>query len=412
LTITCVREAPAAPAHIYEAEVARRWYALTPGAQLPLSNGETCWLLFAGHPGSAAGPDALDAIIQFPRQELSSVGAIEFHVRASDWYHHQHQSDARYNSVILHVVLVCDEPSLALCQDGRTIPMCSLNDLAQPRKNYLKTAWPCQQVMHQLGEQERSRVLRQAGLLRFEQKAHAFVELLHTSDAQGPFSACDVCLIIALAEGLGYGRDRAFFRAAGQCLLGVERGVPEPLGRTIDPPPLDRGRLRVLGRLVEQWRARGAWETLRKMLGVAAAQRPVSAKDTEEDNDALTGANRVFREGKISNLDRLSRLQALRGIFYGLGTSRADILICNVVLPFAVAVALIEQDTMLAEEAEALYVEYPGLSSNRITRAMCEQLQLKREPKGACEQQGLHYIYRQTCQMKRCEVCMVGERLL
>jgi len=42
--------------------------------------------------------------------------------------------------VILHVVLVCDEPSLALCQDGRTIPMCSLNDLAQPGKKYLKTA--------------------------------------------------------------------------------------------------------------------------------------------------------------------------------------------------------------------------------------------------------------------------------
>jgi len=233
--------------------------------------------------------------------------------------------------------------------------------------------------MHQLGEQERSRVLRQAGLLRFEQKAHAFVELLHASDARGPFSACDVCLITALAEGLGYGRDRAFFRAAGQRLLGLESGVPEPLGRTIDPPPLDRGRLRVLGRLVEQWRARGAWETLRKIL---------------------------------SNLDRLSRVQALRGIFYGLGTARADILICNVVLPFAVAVALIEQDTMLAEEAEALYVEYPGLSSNRITRAMSEQLQLTREPKGACEQQGLHYIYRQTCQEKRCEVCMVGERLL
>jgi hypothetical protein len=420
LTITCVRETPAAPVHIYEAEVARRWHALAPGTQLPLSNGEICRLLFAGHPGSAAGPDTLDAIIQFPRQELSSVGAIEFHVRASDWYHHQHQSDARYNTVILHVVLVCDEPSLALCQDGRTIPMCSLNDLAQPGKNYLKTVWPCQQAMHQLGEQERSRVLRQAGLLRFEQKAHAFVELLHASDAQGPFSACDVCLIIALAEGLGYGRDRAFFRAAGQRLLGMESGVPEPLGRSIDPPPLDRGRLRVLGRLVEQWRARGAWETLRKMLdgadvaagaAGAAAQRSVSAKGTEE-GDALPGADRVFREGKISNLDRLSCLQALRGIFYGLGTARADILICNVVLPFAVAVALIEQDTMLAEEAEALYFEYPGLSSNRITRAMREQLQLTREPKGACEQQGLHYIYRQTCQEKRCEVCMVGERLL
>jgi hypothetical protein len=106
------------------------------------------------------------------------------------------------------------------------------------------------------------------------------------------------------------------------------------------------------------------------------------------------------------------RLDRLRAVFYGLGTARADILICNVVLPFAMAVALIEQDSSLAEQAQALYTEHPGLSSNRITRAMCEQLQLTKEPKGACEQQGLHYIYQQTCREKRCELCMVGERKL
>ncbi|HEY6411911.1 MAG TPA: DUF2851 family protein [Ktedonobacteraceae bacterium] len=414
MTITCVREAPAAPlhipAHIYESEVARRWYALPPGAQLPLSDGETCRLLFAGHPGSAAGPDVLDAVIHFPRQEQQCVGAVEFHVRASDWYHHQHQSDARYNNVILHVVLICDQPSV-VCQAGRTIPMCSLNDFATPRKHYLARAWPCQQLMRQLGEQERSRMLKQAGLLRFEQKAHAFVELLHTSFPRGPFSAYDVCLIIALAEGLGYGRDRAFFRAAGQFLLGMENGMPEPLGRTIDPPPLDRGRLRVLGKLVEQWKARGAWQSLRKIVSVAPDEQAGAAEDVGQEG-ALPKTKPVLLAGKIHNQDHLNRLQALRGIFYGLGTARADILICNIVLPFAVAVALIEQDTMLAEEAEALYTEYPGLSSNRITRAMSAQLQLTREPKGACEQQGLHYIYQQTCQEKRCEVCMMGERLL
>ena len=160
--------------------------------------------------------------------------------------------------------------------------------------------------------------------------------------------------------------------------------MPEPLGHTSDPPPLDRGRLQVLRRLVEQWRVQGAWHTLRKIL----------------------------LEEKKGKLEHPNRLQALRGIFRGLGTARADILICNVVLPFAVAVALIERDTVLAGLAEALYSEYPGLSSNRITRAMCKQLQLTREPKGACEQQGLHYIYQQTCQEKRCEVCIMGERAL
>jgi hypothetical protein len=417
VTILCVREAPFAHAHIYEAEVARRWYALPPGARLPLSNGESCRLLFAGHTGSAAGPDVLDAIIHFPRQEIQCVGDVEFHVRASDWYHHQHQSDVRYNNVILHVVLVCDEPSLAVRQDGITIPMCSLNDLASPRTSYLRTEWPCQQVTRQWGEKERSRLLRQAGLLRFERKAHAFVELLHAGFPQGPFCAYDVCLITALAEGLGYGRDRAFFRAAGQYLLGLESGMPEPLGHTSDPPPLDRGRLQILRRLVEQWRVQGAWRTLRKIVCATAAQSPQqdSAGNSIGEDDALPGAKHVLLEGKMGKLEHANRLQSLRAVFQGLGTARADILICNVVLPFAMAVALIEQDTVFAGLAEALYSEYPGLSSNRITRAMCKQLQLTREPGGACEQQGLHYIYQQTCQEKRCEVCMMGmmgERVL
>src|SRR5207247_3432218 len=107
---------------------------------------------------------------------------------------------------------------------------------------YLAADWPCQQVMLQLDAQERSRILKQAGLLRFEQKTHAFVELLHKSYPHGAFSAYDLCLIAALAEGLGYGRDRAFFRAACKRLLDPESGLPEALGRTCGPPSTDRGR--------------------------------------------------------------------------------------------------------------------------------------------------------------------------
>ena len=42
------------------------------------------------------------------------------------------------------------------------------------------------------------------------------------------------------------------------------------------------------------------------------------------------------------------------------------------------------------------------------TRAMCKQLLLQSEPKGACQQQGLHFIYAQTCREKRCSDCMLG----
>jgi hypothetical protein len=81
-----------------------------------------------------------------------------------------------------------------------------------------------------------------------------------------------------------------------------------------------------------------------------------------------------------------------------------------VVLPFAAAVAQIEQDQSLLEYAQELYVAYPALASNQVTRSMYRQLGLEREPKNACQQQGLHYIYAQTCREKRCAACIVVGR--
>ncbi len=376
---TCVRESQLS-AHIYEHELARRWFALSAGVHLPLSNGDTCQLLFSGRHGSATGPDVHDAIVRFSRQEAQSVGDIELHVRASDWFVHQHHNDARYNNVMLHVVLICDNTSPIVRQDGTYIPMCSLFDPPSSSLPRPPASWPCHTVMPYLDDKERIRLLTKAGLLRFEQKAHAFVEQLHQGSAHSSFSSYDICLLTALAEGLGYGRDRAFFRATGQYLLGLTSSVPDPLGRAPDPSPLDSNRLSILHQLIEQWHHTSAWEALRNALF------PTSA--------------------------HLNPLQALRTIFSGLGTARADILICNIVLPFAFAVALIEDDSLLAAQAQKLYTEYPGLSPNRITRAMCRQLKLVSAPRGACQQQGLHYIYQQTCQEKLCDICVVGKRLI
>ncbi|HZR43580.1 MAG TPA: DUF2851 family protein [Ktedonobacteraceae bacterium] len=409
----------------YEQEVAQRWWAMPPGSLLPLSNGDSYQLLFAGRPGGASGPDVRDAVFctVSPRQVLTEVesqgdgeayrqyaskrrraGDVEFHVRASDWVTHQHHTDPRYNHVILHVVLICDDPYPTVRQDGIIVPVCSLSDLP----NFLspsslplihkETVWPCQQAMVHLDDEERYRLLQQAGLLRFEQKTHAFVEQLHSAEPIRVLDIYDICLLPALAEGLGYGRDRDFFRAVGLHLLllhypqmsfacipgtpGQAVVLPEPLGRSALPAPLDSARLRVLSQLVERWHAPGVWRTLHNLL--------------------ITHLHASFDEC----------LQALRALFgeLGLSLARTDILIINVVLPFAAAVALLERDVVLAERAQELYIMHPGLSSNSITRMMCTQLQLPQEPQGSCQQQGLHYIYQQTCREKRCDVCMVGRK--
>ncbi len=385
----------------YEDDIAHRWWALPPGSVLPLADGGWVRLVFPGYPGGSVGPDVHDAVLclspstgplvagELPsRTPEQHVGDVEFHMRASDWVVHQHHTDPRYNNVILHVVLVCDGTGSTIRQDGHAVPVCSLQDLpltTLPLPLSSEKLWACHRIMPSLSIAEVDRLLLQAGLLRFEQKAHTFVEQLHQAASIDEYSLYDTCLIPALAEGLGYGRDREFFRAAGLRLLNKAHHIPEPQGRALQPSPLDAARLRVLARLVAQWSTPSVWV---KLHGVLLLDLPSSA----------------------IQLDAV--LQAIRDMFcmQGLSLARTDILICNVVLPFAAAIALLEHDTPLYNRAQTLYMQHPGLSSNRITRLMSAQLLLLEEPQGSCRQQGLHFIYQQTCRKKHCEICLIGKR--
>jgi len=400
-------------AHEYEEDLARRWWALPMNINLPLTNGESCQLIYAGRQGGSPGPDIRDAILNFTSYRSgtecaaannrveNTTGDVEIHIRATDWFAHQHHTDMRYNNVMLHIVLVCDNNRPTMRQDGTIIPTCSLNDVSPAALNHQSMEWPCHQVITQLHEVQRTNLFTRAGMLRFEMKVQIFFELLSNTRPFDIFSAYDVCLIPALAEGLGFGRDRAFFRAAGLYLIGVAKAIPDPLGRASKPSPLDNSRLHMLRTLVERWRTTGAWETFRQALLPAS---PNSTHLTTHRDGAS-----VPRPHHATSVPtgQLEPLHQLRNIFHGLGAARTDILICNIVLPFAAAVAQLENYPPLGEYARNLYSAYPGLSSNQITRAMCKQLLLKSEPKGACQQQGLHFIYAQTCREKRCQECFI-----
>ncbi|HZU67714.1 MAG TPA: DUF2851 family protein [Ktedonobacteraceae bacterium] len=395
-------------AYLQETDVARRWWTVSRDIVMPLSDGATCRVDFQGRPGGSMGPDVRDAVLIFmhgrklpardasgrQRDEKRVVGDVEFHIRSSDWCAHAHDSDPRYNNVILHVVLIYDDVTPIRRQDGRIIPTCCLNDL--PPLAYDPPVWPCRESFSRVSDAECARLLTFAGLLRFEQKTQTLLALLRAASPHGDFSAYDTCLISALAEGLGYGRDRVFFRAAGLHLLDMlDKGdIPEPLGHSNEPPPLDARRLGILGRLVRSWRATGLWETLREVLLPTCATEVFTLPYYES-------GSHPSRSSQI--------IQRIRAIFEGLSPARTDILICNVVLPFAAAVGLLENDARLAEQAESLYVRYPALPSNTITRAMCRQLQLSGEPRSACQQQGLHYIYAATCREKLCARCIAGK---
>ncbi len=77
-----------------------RQKSLITDSGLPVSIIRPGWL------NSDAGPDFLSARIIIGDAEW--IGHVEIHLKASDWYHHNHQHDPHYDQVILHVVYKLD----------------------------------------------------------------------------------------------------------------------------------------------------------------------------------------------------------------------------------------------------------------------------------------------------------------
>lgn len=71
-----------------------------------------------GFHNTDAGPDFLEAKLKIGKLEWS--GAVEIHIRSSDWKLHQHHRDPNYQNVVLHVVWVDDQA--VTYTDGRKIP--------------------------------------------------------------------------------------------------------------------------------------------------------------------------------------------------------------------------------------------------------------------------------------------------
>jgi hypothetical protein len=59
-------------------------------------------VIAVGQHNQNAGPDFFNAQLSIGEQLWA--GNLEIHIKSSDWYVHQHQSDPAYDNVILHVV--------------------------------------------------------------------------------------------------------------------------------------------------------------------------------------------------------------------------------------------------------------------------------------------------------------------
>jgi hypothetical protein len=109
---------------------------------------ENLTILKSGFHNKNAGPDFLN--VQLKIEDQTWVGNVEIHLKSSDWYLHNHEIDANYDAVILHVVWEND--AVVFMKNNKPIPTLVLKDLVNERvlenyRNLLFTPikWiPCQ----------------------------------------------------------------------------------------------------------------------------------------------------------------------------------------------------------------------------------------------------------------------------
>ncbi|ARV06265.1 hypothetical protein BTO04_05930 [Polaribacter sp. SA4-10] len=111
-------------------------YKLFSQKSLEIHSKEKIIVVKSGIYNTNSGPDFLNSQLKIESQLWA--GNVEIHVKSSDWYLHQHEKDANYDAVILHVVWEHD--TAVFMKNNKPIPTLVLKDLVDDNllKNYQK----------------------------------------------------------------------------------------------------------------------------------------------------------------------------------------------------------------------------------------------------------------------------------
>jgi len=148
-----------------------------------------------------SGPDIFNAQLIIDSQKWA--GNVEIHVKSSDWYLHNHENDANYNNVILHVVWEHDTEVYR--KDNSKIPVLQIKDYVTndevEKYKVLSTSksWIfCENEIATVDDLLFSNWKERLFIERLEQKSIPIIKLLHENT-----SNWEATLFVMLAKSFG-----------------------------------------------------------------------------------------------------------------------------------------------------------------------------------------------------------------
>ena len=426
-----------------EKQVALIWQQMV-GKELTSSEDELVSIIYPGRTNGDNGPDFRDAVI-IDNSHLTK-GDIEVHVKSSDWYSHQHHSDAEYNNVILHVVVWHDCNSATLLQSGKPVPVLCLAKALRYQAYLLPyQQLPCFQILDHMDKRTLRKLLNTAGEERFKQRVmHFQAEILRLAQKE----EAGQVLFRGMMRALGYAKNTKPFEALADrmplnsiesreglalkqaLLLGTAGLLPSQrwqgnFAREKETQELEQI-WQSAGKKVRTMRE-GDWNLAHIYPNNSPVRRIVAQCYLLErycEEKLLAGILQLVKEAPLPDGHRVleNGLTVTRDGYWQdhfdfdvrsktkvsalLGNSKAGEIAANIVLPFAFSWAELANEAQLTENAMELYRNYPKLAENCITRHMRKQLGFEATfDLSACHQQGLIHIFRHYCREGRCSQC-------
>ncbi len=354
--------------------------------------GERIVVIAPGRRNDGAGPDFLGAVLLIDGRMV--CGAVEMHLRESDWFAHGHQHDPAYEGVILHLLA---EPPPAL-----TLPIPTIVADALRGSSSAPAIDPADPVRaddpHALiTELAWARLLRRG------------IEILRAEPERQLGDRAVRALLRRLFDALGYAANR---RAMGEMIELLLADEPAPASRTFDE--VAARVLAASGLPRERLVAAGGGSVVasrldtlleRDELPCIAPEWHYDTRPANAPERRVWGAAHLLAailcgdlfERLLESVRRRSFDDAAAALIVGagkfVGKGRAREIVVNALLPVALAHGVAIGDGPLVEGACILYRNAPSLDRNRLVRAVESRYLRGDRLRGGFYQQGAVEFY-------------------
>jgi hypothetical protein len=400
------------------------------------SEGEAISVLKVGFLNSNAGPDFYDAKIKI--NGIEWVGAVEVHIKSSDWDVHHHGIDSAYENVILHVVWENDKSVFR--SDRTQIPTLELKNrvdisILKEYKKLISSPNPiaCEKSFARVEELVKLSMLDKALMQRLENKANQVNEVLNLNKGDWE-EACYQLLagnfgfkvnaepFYQLAKSLPYKIilkqnnilqvEALLFGTAGMLetktkdeyitnlfqeykllsrkysLLESKLNPSQWRFLRLRPPNFPTLRIAQFASLL--FSSKNIFSQLIGMSSYDSVQKLFSTRQSDYWNTH-------YRFGKKA-----------KGVVPGLGESSIQNIIINTVAPLLVAYGKYKDEQRFIDKSVELLQQLPA-EQNKITRTWSS---LGLNVKTAFDSQALIELYNNFCQKRQCLNCSVGISIL